>query len=68
MLFTNYRETSNYVQKQMQAYKMAQWVEVLAAKPDDLVQSLDPTWWKELSPKSCPDLLTHTYHSTHALT
>lgn len=27
--------------------KMAQWVEVLAAKANDLSLSLEPTWWKE---------------------
>lgn len=33
--------------------RAAQWVGTLAAKPDDL-DSLRPTWWKELTSTGCP--------------
>lgn len=40
---------------------MAQWVEVLVAKPDNLSSILPSTWWKEKerSCKSSPDLHSH---------
>ena len=48
---------------------MAQWVKVLAAKPDNLSSIPGPTWWKEGTPdsrKASSDF--HLDTGTHACT